>query len=69
MKLKYICLALSILCLAIGLGSMFLGHGKSSFLDMVQGVAKGLSGVFFIIFYVLMLMGNQPTDKTSADHY
>jgi hypothetical protein len=69
MKLKNVCLILSIVFLAIGLGAMFMGHGKSSMLDIVQGGAKGLAGVFFIIFYILMLLGKQPTDKTGAEHY
>ena len=48
---------------------MFLGHGKSSLLDVLQGGAKGLAGVFFILYYILMLLGKQPTDKTGAEHY
>ena len=69
MKLKNIFLILSIVCLAIGLGAMIMGHGKSSMLDMIQGGFKGLAGVFFIVYYILMLMGKQPTDKTGAEHY
>ena len=69
MKLKNICLILSIIFLAIGLGTMFMGHGRSSTMDMIQGGAKGLAGVFFIIFYILMLLGKEPTDKTGAEHY
>jgi hypothetical protein len=55
--------------LVIGLSAMFLGHGKSSLLDVLQGGAKGLAGVFFILYYILMLLGKQPTDKTGAEHY
>ena len=69
MNLKNIFLTLSIIFLAIGLGSMFLGHGKSSTLDILQGVFKGLAGVFFILFYILMLMGKQPMDKSGGDHW
>lgn len=69
MKLKNISLILSIIFLAIGLGAMFIGHGRSSTIDMIQGGAKGLAGVFFIIFYILMLLGKEPTDKTGAEHY
>ena len=69
MKLKNICLLLSIIFLAIGLGAMFMGHGQSSRMDMIQGGFKGLAGVFFIIYYILMLLGKQPTDKTGAEHY
>jgi hypothetical protein len=69
MSLKNTCLILSIICLAIGLGAMFMGHGKSSTADMIQGGFKGLAGVFFIIYYILMLLGKQPTDKTGAEHF
>lgn len=66
MKLKYICLALSVLFLVIGLGAMFADGSKAG---MIQGIFKGLAGVFFIIFYILMLLGKQPMDKTGAEHY
>lgn len=69
MKLKNIALLLSIVFLAIGLGAMFVGHGQSSKMDMIQGGFKGLAGVFFIVYYILMLLGKQPTDKTGAEHY
>ena len=69
MKMKKICLLLSILFLAVGLGAMFMGHGQNKTLDIIQGIAKGLAGVFFILYYILMLLGNQPSDKTAADHY
>lgn len=69
MSLKNVFLVLSILCLAIGLGTMFMGHGKNSMLDMFQGVFKGLGGVFFILYYVLTLFGKEPIDKTGADHW
>lgn len=68
MKLKTVCLLLSILFLAIGLGAMFVGGGQSSRWDMIQGGFKGLAGVFFIIYYILMLLGKEPIDKTSAEH-
>ena len=69
MKFKNICLILSVVFLAIGLGAMFMGHGQSSMMDIIQGGAKGLAGVFFILYYILMLLGKQPTDKTGAEHY
>lgn len=69
MSLKNVCLILSIICLAIGLGAMFISHGKSSVMDMVQGGFKGLAGVFFIGYYILMLLGKQPSDKTEAEHH
>lgn len=66
MNNKYLYLALSILCLIIGLGAMFAG--QSSRLDMIEGAFKGLAGVFFIVYYILMLLGNQKQDKTAANH-
>ena len=69
MKLKTIFLLLSIVFLAIGLGSMFLGPGRSSTLDILQGVFKGLAGVCFILYYIFMLLGKQPMDKTGGDHW
>ncbi|HTG43828.1 MAG TPA: hypothetical protein VK633_04790 [Verrucomicrobiae bacterium] len=65
MNLKYLFLLLSIVSVAIGLGAMFMGHSTSSNLAMVEGIAKGLGGVFFILFYIFMLLGKQPTDKTT----
>ena len=67
MKLKNIFLIVAIVSLAIGLGTMFMG--KSSTAAMVQGGFKGLAGVFFVLYYVLMLFGKQPMDKTGAEHY
>jgi len=69
MKFKNICLILAIVCLAIGFGAMFMGHGRSSMMDIIQGGFKGLAGVFFILYYILMLLGKEPTDKTGAEHY
>ena len=69
MKLKNISLILSIVFLALGLGAMFMGPGESSKMDILQGLFKGLAGVFFIIFYILMLLGKEPMDKTGAEHY
>jgi hypothetical protein len=62
--LKYLFLALSLTFLVIGFGSMFFGH--SSFSSMLEGVGKGCAGVFFILFYIFMLLGRQPRDKTSG---
>ena len=69
MKLKTIFLLSAIVCLAIGLGAMFMGHGQGSTRDIVQGLFKGLAGVFFILYYILMLLGKEPMDKTGAEHY
>jgi hypothetical protein len=69
MKWKYIFLALAIVCLAIGVGAMVMGHGQSSMLDMIQGGFKGLAGVFFILYYILVLIGKEPSDKTGAEHF
>ena len=66
MNLKLIFLFSAIVTLLIGLGAMFLGHGKSSTGAMIEGVFKGLAGVFFILYYIFMLMGKQPTDKTAS---
>jgi hypothetical protein len=66
MRNKYLYLVLSVVTLAIGLWAMFAG--ESSRLDMIEGIFKGLAGVFFILFYILMLLGKQPADKTSASH-
>ena len=66
MNLKNLFLLLSIIFLAVGLGAMFMGHGSSSTVAMVEGIAKGLAGVFFILYFIFMLMGNQPTDKTAG---
>jgi hypothetical protein len=63
MRNKYLYLALSVVCLAVGLGAMFAG--ETSRLDMIEGVFKGLAGVFFILYYILMLLGKQPLDKTT----
>lgn len=65
MKWKYIFLVLAIVSLAIGFGSMFFGQQNST-ASMFQGVFKGLGGVFFILYYILMLLGNQPADKTGS---
>lgn len=66
MRNKYLYLALSIVCLIIGLGAMMAG--QTSRLDMIEGAFKGLAGVFFIIYYIFMLLGNQKQDKTTASH-
>ena len=67
MKLKNIFLISAIVCLAIGLGAMFME--KTSTTAMFEGGFKGLAGMFFILYYILMLMGKQPTDKTGAEHF
>jgi hypothetical protein len=63
MRNKYLYLVLSVVCLAIGLGSMF--SGETSTLNILEGAFKGLAGVFFILYYILMLLGKEPTDKTT----
>jgi len=32
---------------------------------MTEGVAKGLAGTFIALFFVFLLLGNQPTDDKS----
>lgn len=68
MSLKYVFLVLSIVFVAIGLGAMFIGHGSTTTYSIIEGGSKGLGGVFFILYYILMLLGNQPKDKTASDH-
>ena len=67
MKLKTILLLSAIVSLAIGLGAMLMGKGSTA--AMIQGGFKGLAGVFFILYYVLVLFAKQPMDKTGAEHY
>ena len=66
MNLKNLFLLLSIVFLVIGLSAMFMGHSTSSTFAMFEGAFKGLAGVFFILYYIFMLLGKQPTDKTSS---
>jgi len=60
MNNKFTFLALAIICFGIGVGSMF---SSSSLANVMQGVGKGFGLVFFIIFFVRLLIGNQPLDK------
>ncbi len=48
---------------------MFMESGQSSTAAILQGTFKGLAGVFFILFYILVLLGKEPMDKTGAEHY
>jgi hypothetical protein len=66
MNLKNLFLLLAIVFLLIGFGSMFIGHSTSSTFAMFEGAFKGLGGVFFILYYIFMLLGKQPTDETSG---
>jgi hypothetical protein len=65
-SMKNLYLLLAIVFLVIGLGSMFIGHDSSTTLAIVEGICKGLAGVFFILYYIFMLLGKQPQDKTSS---
>ncbi len=69
MKLKTIFLLSAIISLVIGVGAMFMESGQSSTAAILQGTFKGLAGVFFILFYILVLLGKEPMDKTGAEHY
>jgi hypothetical protein len=66
MNLKNFFLLFAVIFLAIGLGSMFMGGQRSSMQSMIEGLSKGLAGVFFILYYIFMLLGKQPTDKTAG---
>lgn len=64
MNLKNLFLLLAIVFIAVGLGAMFFGHSSTT--AMIEGIAKGLGGVFFILYYIFMLLGKQPMDKTAS---
>lgn len=67
MNLKKLFLLLTMVFLVIGLGAMFMGGpNKNSTMAMIEGIFKGLAGVFFILYYIFMLLGKQPQDKTSS---
>jgi hypothetical protein len=66
MNLKNLFFLLAIVLLVIGFGSMFMGHSTNSTFAMFEGAFKGLGGVFFILYYIFMLLGKQPADKTSG---
>jgi hypothetical protein len=59
--MKNLFLLLTIVFLVIGLGAMFMGGHA-----IIEGCFKGLAGVFFILYYIFMLLGEQPLDKTSS---
>ena len=63
---KNLFLLLAIFFAVIGLGAMFMGHDASTTMAIVEGICKGLAGVFFILYYIFMLLGEQPQDKTSS---
>ena len=56
-------LLLSVVFLASGLWGMLAG--ETTTLNIIEGIAKGLAGVFFILYYILMLLGKEPADKTT----
>jgi hypothetical protein len=66
MNLKKLFLLLTIVFLTIGLGTMFMGHSKSSTMAMIEGITKGLAGVFFILYYIFMLFEKERMDKPSS---
>ena len=51
MKFKNISLILAIVFLAVGVGAMFM-DGQGSMAGIIQGLAKGLAGVFFVLCYI-----------------
>lgn len=66
--MKNLFLLLAIAFVVIGLGATFIGHDSSTTMSIVEGIFKGLGGVFFILYYIFMLLGKQPLDKTSSSH-
>jgi hypothetical protein len=62
MKKKNLFLLMSIVSLVIAFAAM-MGQGTTA--AIIQGLAKGFAGVFFILFFIFMLLGNQPTDKST----
>ena len=63
MKNKYLHLALSMVSFVVGLAMMY--SGESTLVNILEGIFKGLAGTFFILFYILMLLGNEPVDKST----
>jgi hypothetical protein len=64
MNVKNAFLISSILSLVIVLAAMFMMSDGST-KSIVEGIFKGLAGVFFILFFIFMLLGKQPLDKTT----
>jgi uncharacterized membrane protein YuzA (DUF378 family) len=62
MKKKNLFLLLSIVSAIIGVAAM---TGQSTTASIIQGIAKGFAGVFFILFFIFMLLEKQPTDKST----
>ena len=61
---KVLFLLLSVIFLAIGLVGMLAFQGSVA--EIIEGGAKGLAGVFFILFYIFLLMGEGTSEKKAS---
>ncbi|MGV3773910.1 MAG: hypothetical protein ACO1QB_13490 [Verrucomicrobiales bacterium] len=55
---KYLFLVLAIVCFAIGL----LSPNQTITGNIITGIGKALGGVFFILYFIMMLLEKQGSD-------